>query len=56
MAELLNDPDRARAIGQRAREQVRNEFGLDGMILRTAELYRKFAHSKTSNGKAATQD
>jgi glycosyltransferase involved in cell wall biosynthesis len=38
--ELLDDPLRARAIGQAAREKVRAEFPVDRMIEQTANLYR----------------
>ncbi len=50
--ELLDDPARARAIGQRARTQVQNEFGVDGMVGQTADVYRKFAQTKVTNGKS----
>jgi len=40
MVELLGDPSKARTIGQAAREMVATEYSLDGMISRTAELYR----------------
>ena len=38
--ELLNSPDRARLMGQAAREQVRNDFRVETMIEKTAMMYR----------------
>lgn len=38
--ELLDDPLRARAIGEAGRRLVREEFGVGKMVERTAELYR----------------
>jgi glycosyltransferase involved in cell wall biosynthesis len=38
--ELLDDPLRARAIGEAGRRLVREEFGVGRMVERTAELYR----------------
>ncbi|HUG91477.1 MAG TPA: glycosyltransferase family 4 protein [Planctomycetaceae bacterium] len=38
--ELLDDPVRARAIGESGRRLVREEFGVEKMIERTAKLYR----------------
>lgn len=39
MIELLSDPSTARQLGQRARELVIREFGIDRMLNGTAELY-----------------
>lgn len=39
--ELLNDPERARAIGQSGRSRVLTEFRVDKMIGLTAKLYRR---------------
>lgn len=41
MIELLGDPSKARTIGQAARQMVATEYPLDGMVARTAELYRQ---------------
>jgi glycosyltransferase involved in cell wall biosynthesis len=38
--ELLDDPLRARAIGEAARQFVRSEFPMDRMIEQTAGIYR----------------
>jgi glycosyltransferase involved in cell wall biosynthesis len=38
--ELLDDPVRARAVGEAGRQLVREEFGVGRMVERTAELYR----------------
>lgn len=40
VGELLNDPLRARAMGQAAREYVLAEFPVDRMVEQTANLYR----------------
>lgn len=50
--ELLDDPIRARTMGERARKQVQSEFGVDRMVNQTAEIYRKFAKAKSTNGKS----
>lgn len=39
--ELLGDPAKARAIGERARSMVREQFGVEKMIQQTTELYRQ---------------
>jgi glycosyltransferase involved in cell wall biosynthesis len=39
LAELLADPERRRAMGDRARERRRAEFGLDTMIRRIEDVY-----------------
>jgi glycosyltransferase involved in cell wall biosynthesis len=39
--ELLCDPLRARHIGENGRELVREEFGLQRMVLHTVDLYRQ---------------
>ncbi len=39
--ELLNDPVRARAIGEAGRVLVREEFGVERMVAQTAALYRE---------------
>ncbi|HUF37494.1 MAG TPA: glycosyltransferase family 4 protein, partial [Anaerolineales bacterium] len=39
--ELLNDPVRARAIGESGRRLVQSEFNVETMVRRTAELYRE---------------
>lgn len=41
MIELLGDPSKARTIGQAARQMVATEYPLDGMVSKTAELYRQ---------------
>lgn len=41
MIELLDDPQRARAIGAAAQAEVRQEFSLEQMVQRTAALYRE---------------
>lgn len=38
--ELLDDPERARAIGEQGRETVERQFGKDQMLRRTVELYQ----------------
>ncbi len=39
--ELLNDPARARDLGVKAREVVRDEFNVERMVQQTADLYRE---------------
>jgi glycosyltransferase involved in cell wall biosynthesis len=39
--DLLRDPEMARRIGNAGREIVREQFRVDRMIARTAELYRE---------------
>jgi glycosyltransferase involved in cell wall biosynthesis len=39
--ELLADPLRARALGTKGRELVREEFSVERMVQETAELYRE---------------
>lgn len=41
MVELLGDPSKARDIGEAARQMVAAEYPLEGMVARTAELYRQ---------------
>ena len=41
MLELLGDPVRARALGEAGRQTVRAQFGVEKMVARTAELYRR---------------
>ncbi len=41
--ELLNDPVRARAIGERARQFVKEQFGVEQMVEKTVNVYRRFA-------------
>lgn len=41
MLELLNDPVRARSIGEAGRTVVRDEFGTDQMVKKTAAVYRQ---------------
>ena len=41
--ELLNDPVRARAIGERARQFVKEQFGVEQMVEQTVNVYRRFA-------------
>lgn len=53
--ELLSDPIRARTLGVKGREVVRDEFNVDRMVQQTAELYREVvddAKSLTSEQKA----
>jgi len=38
--ELLNDPNRARALGEAGRRFVRREFSIDKMVRQTSGLYR----------------
>ena len=40
MLELLNDPERARKIGEAGRQFVREEFSVERMVAETAAVYR----------------
>ena len=44
--ELLDDPVRARAIGEAARSMVRREFGVEKIVDGTARLYREVLRDK----------
>jgi glycosyltransferase involved in cell wall biosynthesis len=46
--ELLNDPVRARAIGEAGRRLVSEEFGVERMVAQTAELYREVLAAELS--------
>jgi glycosyltransferase involved in cell wall biosynthesis len=39
VAQLLRDPERARAMGQRAQQRRREEFDIDVMVKRLEALY-----------------
>ncbi len=41
VAELLQDPNRARWLGANGRALVQNEFGLEQMVRRTEDVYRR---------------
>ncbi len=50
MLELLNDPVRARVLGEAGRIVVRDEFSVEKMVRQTADLYREvLAESCTRN-------
>jgi glycosyltransferase involved in cell wall biosynthesis len=46
LAELLDDPARARAMGVRARERRRSEFGIDSLVHRLEDLYVRLLAEK----------
>ncbi len=58
--ELLNDPLKARALGAKGREVVKEQFGVERMVRETADLYREvveeakaeFAEAETEPAKA----
>jgi len=39
ISELLEDPERARAMGERGRERRRTEFDIDVLVRRLEDLY-----------------
>ena len=43
MAELLRDPERARAMGERGRERRRSEFSIEATVRRLERLYEDLA-------------
>jgi glycosyltransferase involved in cell wall biosynthesis len=45
--ELLDDPARARRLGNTAREFVQREFGVEQMVRRTVEFYHSAVHRAT---------
>jgi glycosyltransferase involved in cell wall biosynthesis len=47
--ELLNDPVRARAIGEAGRRMVHENFSSDDMVTETAAVYREAVSAKTSS-------
>ena len=49
--ELLKDPVRARALGEEGRRQVQNEFSVQQMVRKTAELYRQILNKTESKEK-----
>lgn len=49
MIELLDDPMRARAIGEAGRRMVLREFSVDKMIAETLELYRQVAFENSAD-------
>jgi glycosyltransferase involved in cell wall biosynthesis len=54
IVELLNDPVRARAIGEAGRRLVCEEFGVERMVSQTAGVYRDvLARERLSTGAAA---
>lgn len=56
MLELLEDPMRARAIGQAGQELVRQKFRVDTMVDLTTQLYRNIATvNQPANGKQAVE-
>lgn len=46
--ELLDDPVRARAIGEAGRQLVRSEFGVERMVASTTEVYRNVLEQETA--------
>ena len=45
IVELLDQPDRARAIGAQARKLVVEQYSANTMVQRTAQLYRELVSS-----------
>ncbi len=54
IVELLDDPLRARTLGDAGRELVRREFGVERMTERTAEVYRAVVDEVESPPAAAS--
>jgi glycosyltransferase involved in cell wall biosynthesis len=48
IVELLDDPVRARAIGEAGRQLVHNEFGLEAMVQQTAAVYREVLEAEAN--------
>jgi len=53
--DLLQDPARARTMGQRSIELVRREFDLDVVVDRYAELYRQLLSAGSPGDERATR-
>ena len=51
IAELLRDPERAAAMGRRARERRRSEFDLAATIRRLEHLYEELAAGRSRDGR-----
>ena len=47
VVDLLRDPERARAMGERARERRRAEFDLDGTVRTLEEMYEKLVAERS---------
>jgi glycosyltransferase involved in cell wall biosynthesis len=54
MLELLDDRDRARAIGAAARAEVQQEFSVEEMVRKTAALYREVLAETAASPAAIT--
>lgn len=50
---LLDDPARARAVGEAGRELVHQQFGVGRMVERTAQVYREVLAARTAPAPAA---
>ena len=50
--ELLNDPLKARAMGESARELVRQQFRVETMVEKTVEQYQLAVQGAVSTGSA----
>lgn len=46
IAQLLQDPDAARAMGRRARERVESRFSVDAMVEGNLEVYRRVVSAR----------
>jgi glycosyltransferase involved in cell wall biosynthesis len=54
IGELLGDPRRARALGERARERRREEFDIETLVRRLEALYEELLEEKRASGARAT--
>jgi glycosyltransferase involved in cell wall biosynthesis len=50
IATVLRDPDRAKAMGARARERRRSEFDIDVQVRRVEDLYRELLGARAARG------
>jgi glycosyltransferase involved in cell wall biosynthesis len=51
VAELLQDPERARAMGVRGRERRRSEFDIDVLVRRLEDLYRQLLAERSQRSR-----
>lgn len=56
LAELMSDPDRRTALGERARAKAVREYGMDGVFARYLELWLRVGSSKVAVASPRVRD